>query len=51
KGTNDLATGFGGAAVGTYTGFTTAGATDCLDTGFPLATTPRRFLRLEISAP
>lgn len=48
KGTDNLVTGFTAPAAATYDGLT-AGSTTYVDTGFPLATTPRRFLRLEVT--
>lgn len=47
KGTDNLVTGFTTTAA-TYDGLT-AGTTTYVDTGFPLATNPRRFLRLEVT--
>ena len=47
RATNDLAAGFV-TIVGSFTGFATAGTTEYIDTAL-LASTPRRFLRLEIS--
>jgi hypothetical protein len=50
KGTNDLSAGFGTTPLSSFSGFTTAGSTNYIDTGFPLAANPKRFLRLEVSA-